>query len=407
MEKFKKPIMIYVIIVALSALVLGFSDQIFSNYYKDVYNINAEMRGFIEFPRELPGVLCILLISALSFIGDIRMAIVAHILSFIGIVVLALFTPSFNIMLIFLFINSVGMHMFFPLIDGIGMSLIEGNDVGKKMGQFKGINTAFVFLASLIVFLGFRYNIFSFLTPIKSIFLISALLCLIIIVLFILLNKMIHTPIKKRELKIKFKKDYKYYYTLAIMNGVQKQIVIVYGPWVLIEILGQQTDSIALIGMFGALIGIFFIPHLGRWIDKYGIRKMLFLDAISFIIIYIVYGLISSGFVSGFIPKTGFFIGVAIAIMILDKVSMQMAIIRTVYLKSIAIDSKDITPTISLGISMDHIVTIICAGISGIIWEQYGPQYIFYLAAAFSFINLYVAFKVRDKVVTAEESLSA
>ncbi|WP_010165874.1 MFS transporter [Candidatus Epulonipiscium viviparus] len=406
MEKLKKPLMIYVTIVALSALALGFSDQIFSNYYKDAYNATAEMRGFIEFPRELPGVLCIVLIAALSFIGDIRMAIVAHILSFIGIIALAFLTPDFNVMLIFLFINSVGMHMFFPLVDGIGMSLIDDSNVGKKMGQFKGVNTAFVFLASLTVFLGFRYDIFSFTTPIKLIFLLSGILCFIIILLFVALNKMVHTPVKKRELKIKFKKEYKYYYTLAIMNGVQKQIVIVYGPWVLIEILGQQTDSVALIGMFGALIGIFFIPLLGKWIDKYGVRKMLFLDALSFIAIYLIYGLLSGGFVSGTIPQTGFFIGLAIAILVLDKVSMQMAIIRTVYLKSIALDSADITPTISLGISMDHIVTIICAAASGIIWEQYGPQYIFYLAAAFSFINLYVAFKVRDNIADTE-SLSA
>jgi len=47
MEKLKKPLMIYVTIVALSALALGFSDQIFSNYYKDAYNATAEMRGFI------------------------------------------------------------------------------------------------------------------------------------------------------------------------------------------------------------------------------------------------------------------------------------------------------------------------------------------------------------------------
>ncbi|ONI45160.1 MFS transporter [Epulopiscium sp. SCG-B10WGA-EpuloA2] len=397
MPNIKKPILIYVIIVALSAIGLGFSDQIFSNYYKDAYDITTEMRGFIEFPRELPGVLCILLISALSFLGDIRMAIISHILSFIGIAALAFFNPSFNVMLIFLFINSIGMHMFFPLVDGIGMSLIEDKDVGKKMGMFKGVNTAFVCLASCGVFFGFRYNIFSFVTPIKLVFVLSALMFLAIIILFVILKKMVHTPIKKRELKIKFKKEYSYYYTLAIMNGVQKQIVIVYGPWVLIDILNQKTDSLALIGIFGALIGIFFIPYLGRWIDKFGIRKMLFLDAISFIIIYTLYGMLSGGFVSGAIPITGFFVSLAIGIMILDKISMQMSIIRTVYLKSIVLDPSDITPTISLGISLDHIVTIICAAAGGIIWDKMGPQYIFYLAAMFSFINLYVAFKVKDK----------
>lgn len=52
------------------------------------------------------------------------------------------------------------------------------------------------------------------------------------------------------------------------------------------------------------------------------------------------------------------------------------------------------TPTLSVGISLDHIVTIIFAVLGGIIWGAWGPQYIFFLAAGLSLVNLYVAVKV-------------
>ncbi|ONI44888.1 MFS transporter [Candidatus Epulonipiscium fishelsonii] len=400
MFKSVKPIYLYCVILALSAIALGFSDSIFSNYYKDAYQITAYQRGLVEFPRELPGVLCIVLISSLSFLGDIRMAIVAHILSAAGVLLLGLFTPEFNVMLIFLFVNSLGMHMFFPLQDGIAMSLIGKENIGKEMGKLKGISTAFMMIAGIIVFFGFRVDFFSFVTPIKSIFVISGILFIIITILFIVLQKLVNSPIQqKRKVKILFRKEYKYYYILAIMNGVQKQIIFVYGPWVLIDLLSQQTDTLALINIFGSLLGIFFIPKLGKWIDKLGLKKMLFADALSFITIYILYGLLSLGFVSGFIPKVGFPVYLAIGILVLDKLSMQMSIIRVVYLKSISIDPSDITPTLSLGISMDHIVAITCAYLCGIIWSEAGPHYIFFLAAAFSLVNLYVAFKVQDKPI--------
>jgi hypothetical protein len=88
---------IFFVILALTAFGLGLSNDVISNYFKDAYNVNTMQRGFIEIPRELPGLLCIFIISALSFLGDVRLAFVAQILSTMGILLLGFFTPSFSI----------------------------------------------------------------------------------------------------------------------------------------------------------------------------------------------------------------------------------------------------------------------------------------------------------------------
>lgn len=392
-----KSLLIYYFIIALTAFGMGLSGDIISNYFKDAYNVTAYQRGVIEFPRELPGLIVIFVIAALSFLSDIKISIIAQMLSIIGITILGLFTPTFAVMLIFIFINSMGMHMFMPLQDSIGMSLIEDGNVGKRMGQYKGVYTGFAMLASILVFIGFKAGFFSFTSKIKWIFLVSAFILTIVFILLLYLqrlnkNKNIQSP---KKIKFVFRKEYKYYYILVVMFGVQKQMMIVYGPWVLIDILNKKADTLAVLGILGSLIGTFFIPAVGRWLDRYGIKTILYADALSYIIVYSIYGLMSVGFVSGKLALVGIPVLLTYALFILDKMSTQFGMVRTIYLRSIAVDTADITPTLSLGVSMDHFVSIICAYLGGIVWSVWGPQYIFFLAAALSLVNLYVAKKVK------------
>jgi MFS family permease len=395
-----KGLLVYFIILAFTAFGQGLSGDVISNYFKDAYNITAYQRGVIEFPRELPGMILIFVVAALSFISDIKISIIAQILSIVGITVLGLFTPTFGVMLVLIFINSMGMHLFMPLQDSIGISLIKDDNIGKRMGQYKGVYTGFAMLASILVFIGFKTGFFSFTAKIKWIFLIAAFIMLGALIFLIILQRIdskisgIHN---QKKVNFIFRKEYKYYYVLVVMFGVQKQMMIVYGPWVLIDILNKKADTIAILGIFGSLIGTFFIPAVGRWLDRFGIKTILYADAISYIGVYLLYGLMSAGFVSGKLALVGIPVILTYVLVILDKMSTQFGMVRTIYLRSIVIDTADITPTLSLGVSMDHFVSIICAYLGGIIWSLWGPQYIFFLAAALSLVNLYVATKVKGK----------
>jgi predicted MFS family arabinose efflux permease len=387
---------LYLGILALTAFGLGFSNDILSNYFKDAYRATTYQRGFIEFPRELPGILTTFVIALLAGFSDVRIAIVAQALGFAGIAVLGFWTPTFGVMLLFIFINSLGQHLFMPLQDSIGMNLAGRQSLGKRMGQFKGITTAFQMAAGIIVFLGFRTGLFSFESGVKLPFVVSAAVIALTLVLVVSLDaRLRHKTITHERVRFVVRKEYRLYYALVVMFGVQKQIMLVYGPWVIIELLGKKADTIAILGIAGAALGVLFIPALGRWLDRFGIKKMLYVDALSFIGVYLLYGIVSGGYASGAIPTMGWTVMLAYGIFILDRMSTQMGIIRTVYLRTIAVDPRDVTPTLSLGMSMDHVVSIVCAYSGGIVWTLWGPQYIFYLASALSLVNLYVAIRVK------------
>ena len=261
----KKEMRIYLAVVALTALALGMSSNIISNFFKDAYMVTAFQRGALEFPRELPGIITVLVLGILSFWSDIRVAMIAQILGIFGILALGFFTPTYQWMMVYVFINSMGMHMFFILQDSIGMRLVSQEELGKRLGQFKGLFTAFQMLAAFICYLGFKYEWMRFDTPFKSSFVIAGALFVVVFILLGQLEKKTKWGgIAKGTDRVVLRKEYKYFYLLVILYGMQKQIMLVYGPWVLIELLNKKADTLSILGIIGSFVGIFFLPEIGR-----------------------------------------------------------------------------------------------------------------------------------------------
>jgi len=58
---------------------------------------------------------------------------------------------------------------------------------------------------------------------------------------------------------------------------------------------------------------------------------------------------------------------------------------------------EDVTPSLSLGMSIDHVIGISGSFVCGAIWMNFGPEYVFVLAAAVSLANLLVARGIKLK----------
>jgi MFS family permease len=202
---------------------------------------------------------------------------------------------------------------------------------------------------------------------------------------------------RKKRAKIVFRREYRYYYLVTMLNGVQKQIALVFGSWVIIDLLGKKADTMSLLMITVSFISIFFMRMLGRWIDRLGIKKMMYMDALTFIFVYIIYGLLVWGITGNVLTGTWPVFGIYV-LFILDRLSMQIGVVKSVYLRSIAVNPEEITSQLSAGLSLDHVVAIIAAQISGAVWMLLGPQWVFFTAAFFSLGNLFVAWKTpRDQ----------
>ena len=395
----KSGIKIFIVISALVGLSMGLSDAIMANYFKDAYQVNAQQRGFIEFPRELPGVISIFFIAALSFLGNVRTAVIAQILSIIGMAVLGFFRPSFAVMLIFLFIYSSGVHMYLPLGDSIGLSLAKKQNAGQMMGRFNSIRMAFLMLAGIVTFFGFRLGWFSFEAPV-TVFIISGVIFAVIAVLLVVLYKTDKSSDAAATINAKFvwRKEYIRYYIICALFGGRKQIMLVYSPWVLIDLLDFKADTMSILAVVGSLIGVFFMPVVGKWIDKLGVKKVMIAEALCFIIIYTAYGFLSGWVNKNTVVLSGIIMIFVYLLNIIDRMTAQFGMVRAIYMRSIAVVPEDVTPSLSLGMSIDHVVAIAGSYICGLIWFQFGPEYVFLVAGVLSLMNLIVARGIKANI---------
>lgn len=99
---------LFLIALFLFTIAGGLSASIISNYFKGVFAVDAVQRGLLEIPRELPGVVCVLVIAALPTLGSLSLSLLGFGLYFVGLFVLGLLSPSYAVMQLFVFTYSMG-----------------------------------------------------------------------------------------------------------------------------------------------------------------------------------------------------------------------------------------------------------------------------------------------------------
>lgn len=70
--------------------------------------------------------------------------------------------------------------------------------------------------------------------------------------------------------------------------------------------------------------------------------------------------------------------------------------VHSFMMRSIALDQSEVTRTLSVGLGVDHIMAIIASPMMGIIWERFGVQYVFYLAALSALLQLAASLMVKE-----------
>ena len=376
-QKRQQAVRLFAAVLALTALANGLGSNIFSNYFNEVFHIDSVQRGFIEIPRESPGILCMVLVAALGFMGNLWMSVAAQALVLVGLIVMGWMSPDYGTMLVFLFIHSLGMHLFMPLNDAISMDLAEKGKVGETLGRFKGINTLFSMVAAVLVFLGFRMGFFSFRSGTILPFALGAVTTAAAIVLLVMMVRSMPRGEGVKNHKLLFRKRYMPYYMVTLAYGCQKRIKIVFAPWVIINLLGQGADTVALLTIVVHLAGTWLAPVIGRMLDRLGVKKMLLLEALYIAVSFSVMGWLAGMLAGGSFglrdPLTWMVYGAYVLCVLFEQFNM----VHSYMMRSIALDPSEVTRTLSVGLSVDHVMAIIASPVMGMIWKAWGVQYVF------------------------------
>jgi len=371
-------------IAAILAMGMGFSivEATFNNFLDERYALNGFERAFLEFPREIPGLMVVFVSALLWFLCSRRLGTLAMILGAIGTSLIGFAAPSYGIMVVWLFIYSLGQHLFLPLYSSIGMELAREGQAGRRLGQLNAVRNLAAILGSFLVFLGFKFLGFTF----HHTFALAALtLFIAAVLLFAMQTEKTQAP----ALHLRLYRPYRLYYVLSVLYGSRKQLFLTFAPWVLVTVFHQPTQTIATLLTLGGVIGILFQPLLGHAIDRLGERLVLCAEA--FLLIFVCFGY---GFAKFLVSEHTAFL-IVCGCFLLDQMLMSVNMARATYIKKIALEPAHIQPALTASVSIDHIFSILVALLGGVIWNIFGFQYVFLMGTGIAFLNLMAAMHVR------------
>ena len=130
-----------------------------------------------------------------------------------------------------------------------------------------------------------------------------------------------------RSRRLVFKKSYRLFYAISALFGIRKQIFLVFGAWVLVQLHGVPVSTIALFYFIASTLGVVMRPLLGEVIDWLGERTVLAVDELLLLAVCLTYA-----FSSKFLPAP-YDLWLLYGAYVMDSVLFALRVARTTYLE--------------------------------------------------------------------------
>jgi predicted MFS family arabinose efflux permease len=361
------------ILVAITVFFLnvgfeGIYMSIYNNFIAEDIGVQPGQLGIIESIRETPGFLSV-------FIAAFTMQIPSPVLSGLVLLIMGVGIGAFSQIhtvssLIFWAVFwSIGFHCWAPLQPAMVLSLSKDTRKGKRLGQIWRIRDAAALLGmALIAVIGSQ-------DILRTMFLVSGgTIIIAAITIFFVSRKATHIKMPRLVMKDK----YKLYYALTFFQGFRKQIFVTFAVFALIRIYGTSVRVVARLMTINRIANLIFAPLIGRIVDRIGERKALSICYFALTVIFLGYGISHNRYV-------------LYVLYCLDSFVFLFSIAQTTYLNKIA-TPEDVRPTLSMGVTMNHVASIIVPVVGGFLWEILGRyEIIFFVGAGVALVSLLVA----------------
>ncbi len=374
--------LLFFIVGAMLGIVTAVESTSLANRLYEDLGFAVMQRSLLEIPRELPGLLTVILFGVLNTLGDVRIAALANILGGVGLLLFGLAPNKFSLILIFLVIYSTGQHLYIPLSNSLAMGFASGENFGKRIGEVQAVGSFSIILATGVLY--FLYRVFD--VSYELVFAFAAFAMITAGVLFLSMGTRKTRIIGEK--RFVFRKEYKMYYVIATINGARKQITLTFAPWLIIDVFHQPVTTITALFFIVCVINIFFKPWFGGLIDRKGERYALMLEAVVMFVACIGFSFAKSIF------PAAIALGVVGFCYVIDKLMESAAMARATYVRKLSKESAEVARTLSMGQSMDHVVSMFIPALAGLAWYSGGAggyMYVFIGGLVISVVNFCVA----------------
>jgi len=378
--------MLFLIANALLGVTMAVESTSFANRLVEDLGFTTMQRAALEFPRELPGLLVVFIAAALAFLGDIRTSAFANILGGIGLFAFGLVPSGFWPVVITMMIFSTGQHIYLPLQGVISMTFAKKDNLGRRLGEIQSINTLALILTTGVLFLLYRFLEIPFVVS----FTIGAIAMVMAGVVFLFMSPGEPRPKKQRFV---YRRKFILFYVLSMFFGARRQITFTFVTWLIVTIYDQPVTTVTMLFLIMSIISVVFRPLMGIFVDKMGERFTLVFESAILIV-----SALGFAFAGTLFSHSTALIVVSVCFVVDNLFNIGAGMARTTYVKKLSVDQHEVSGTMSLSISLDHIITMSMPFVAGLIWESNiatGYIYVFVGGAVLAGICMILASRIR------------
>ena len=368
----------FIVSLITFGLSYGLYKAVLDNYLAEIVNMTQLDRGVSEFFRELPGVLLVLVLAVLYEFSAEKIFKAGALIMLAGMLMQSLVPADRWLVTSAVFVYSLGEHMQFGMRSTLALEYSRSGKGGAALGLQ---NAAYQFgtLAGYLVIALVFWFAAEKMTLYKPVFKVSSAIIVLgfVITLRMTAKSKQHHPVSR----FYFRRKYFKFYMLEVFYGARKQIFFTFGPYLLVLFYGAGPMAISILFAVSAIATFLCAPVVGKIIDRFGYKIVMVMDTLILVIVCFFYGFAHHMFSM----HTAFL--VCCVNYVLDAVISLASMASNVYVQDLSDSPEEVKATISTGVSVNHLITILIALFGGWIWQVMGIETLFMMSAVFGLCN--------------------
>ncbi len=353
--------------VAFTVMIqLGLND----NFLVEDLGLNGLQKGILEAYRESCGIFAFGFLAILAGLAEPLIGAAMLVIFGIGLGAYA-GVHSFFWLAIISMVWSQGLHVWMPLPNSMVLSLAEPGQTGRRLGQMQAagaVGSVLGLSAALLLTLGH--------VPIRPIYIVAGAVAILGAAACLAVPRDIKTP----GPRLVFRRKYSIFYMLSFLEGWRKQIFMAFAGFLLVSQYHTSLRTMLCLWIAVQALGWVTSPAVGKLIDRIGERRILMFYYSSLTLFFCGYAVI----------RNPYFL---YALFLIDNAFFVFGMALTTYVRRIAPASEH-TPTLSLGVAMNHVAAVMMPLLGGFVWKYLGYQWVFVVGAVSASASVVAASRV-------------
>ena len=342
-----RPIYKYLMILtfAQAAAFLGWS-ALYTNFAVEVAGLSGQQNGVVQSIREVPGLLSVVVIALLLMMRETTLTSAAIFLCGVGVICTGWF-PTFEGQIVWTFVLSCGFHWFEATNQSLTLQYFNATEAPLAISRLRSVTALGSFVMGLVILLlAGRLDYRWFFGLAGSVAVIAGV--------WSFFNRPPGTGLPPQQRGMVLRKRYWLFYVMTCLSGARRQIFSVFAIFLLVEHFHFSLAEMSLLLLLNNFINWILNPYIGLAINAVGERRLLTVKYSIVVLVCLAYVFCDYAWL-------------AAGLYVVDQLLFCFTVSIRTYFQKIA-DSRDIAPSMAVGVTFNHIAAVVVPFIGGIMW---------------------------------------